>query len=188
MKIYFPFLLLLLALTKNTQAQELNIEGQFQDLIKKSNNYKGYKVVKKEKLYTLRSNVSDSIKSYKQEINTLDEEKEFQDSNIDQLTRELNSTKKELAVYKDKEKVIIVLGISIQKPTYNLFVFFGFSVLSLIIIILFLRYKNSFNIIKTTKEKLEETDNEFENFRQRSLEREQKIRRKLQDELNKHKK
>ena len=44
MKIYFPFLLLLLALTKNTQAQELNIEGQFQDLIKKSNNYKGYKV------------------------------------------------------------------------------------------------------------------------------------------------
>jgi hypothetical protein len=38
------------------------------------------------------------------------------------------------------------------------------------------------------KEKLEETDNEFENFRQRSLEREQKIRRKLQDELNKHKK
>ena len=78
MKIYFPFLLLLLALTKNTQAQELNIEGQFQDLIKKSNNYKGYKVVKKEKLYTLRSNVSDSIKSYKQEINTLDKEKEFQ--------------------------------------------------------------------------------------------------------------
>ena len=43
-------------------------------------------------------------------------------------------------------------------------------------------------MIKTTKEKLEETDNEFENFRQRSLEREQKIRRKLQDELNKHKK
>jgi hypothetical protein len=31
-------------------------------------------------------------------------------------------------------------------------------------------------------------NNEFENFRQRSLEREQKIRRKLQDELNKHKK
>lgn len=188
MKIYFPFLLLLLALTKNTQAQELNIEGQFQDLIKKSNNYKGYKVVKKEKLYTLRSNVSDSIKSYKQEINTLDKEKEFQDSSIDQLTRELDTTKKELAIYKDKEKVINVLGISIKKSTYNLFVFFGFSFLLLIIFILFIRYKNSFNIIKITKEKLEETDNEFENFRQRSLEREQKIRRKLQDELNKHKK
>ena len=61
MKIYFSFLLLLLTLTNNTQAQELSIDGQFQDLIKKSNNYKGYKVVKKEKLYSLRSNVSDSV-------------------------------------------------------------------------------------------------------------------------------
>ena len=76
----------------------------------------------------------------------------------------------------------------IQKSTYNLFVFFSLGFLLLIIVLLFVRFKNSYNIIKTTKEKLEETDNEFENFRQRSLEREQKIRRKLQDELNKQKK
>ena len=188
MKIYFPFLLLLLALTKSTHAQELSIEGQFQDLIKKSNNYQGYKVVKKEKLYTLRNNVSDSIKGFKQEINSLDEEKALQNSSIDQLTRELESTKKELAIYINKEKVINVLGILIQKSTYNLFVFFSLGFLLLIIVLLFVRFKNGYNIIKTTKEKLEETDNEFENFRQRSLEREQKIRRKLQDELNKHKK
>jgi hypothetical protein len=188
MKIYFPLLLLLLALTNSTHAQELSIEGQFQDLIKKSNNYRGYKVVKKEKLYTLRSNVSDSIKGFKQEINSLDEEKTLQNSSIGQLTRELESTKKELAIYINKEKVINVLGILIQKSTYNLFVFFSLGFLLLIIVLLFVRFKNGYNIIKTTKEKLEETDNEFENFRQRSLEREQKIRRKLQDELNKHKK
>ena len=93
-----------------------------------------------------------------------------------------------MAIYINKEKVINVLGILIQKSTYNLFVFFSLGFLLLIIILLFVRFKNSYNIIKTTKEKLEETDNEFENFRQRSLEREQKIRRKLQDELNKHKK
>ena len=188
MKIYFSFLLLLLTLTNYTQAQELSIDGQFQDLIKKSNNYKGYKVVKKEKLYSLRSNVSDSIKRFKQEINTLNKKKEFQNSSIDRLNLELDNTKKELLIYKDKEKVINVLGIPIKKSNYNLFVFFSFSFLLLIIVILFIRFKNSFNIIKITKEKLEETDNEFENFRQRSLEREQKIRRKLQDELNKHKK
>ena len=93
-----------------------------------------------------------------------------------------------MAIYKNKEKVINVLGILIQKSTYNLFVFFSLGFLLLIIVLLFVRFKNGYNMIKTTKEKLEETDNEFENFRQRSLEREQKIRRKLQDELNKHKK
>ena len=43
------------------QAQQLSIDDQFKDLINKSNSYKGYKVVKKEKFNKLRKNVSDSI-------------------------------------------------------------------------------------------------------------------------------
>ena len=66
-------------------------------------------------------------------------------------------------------------------------VFFTLGLLSLIIVVLFIKYKSGFDIIKTTKNKLRETDEEFEKFRQRSLEREQQLRRKLQDEINKKK-
>ena len=66
-------------------------------------------------------------------------------------------------------------------------VFFKLGLLSLIIVVLFIKYKSGFDIIKTTKNKLHETDEEFEKFRQRSLEREQQLRRKLQDEINKKK-
>ena len=66
-------------------------------------------------------------------------------------------------------------------------VFFTLGILFLIIVVLFIKYKSGFYIIKTTKSKLRETDEEFENFRQRSLEREQQLRRKLQDEINKKK-
>jgi hypothetical protein len=52
---------------------------------------------------------------------------------------------------------------------------------------LFIKYKSGFDIIKTTKIKLRETDEELEKFRQRSLDREQQLRRKLQDEINKKK-
>mgnify|MGYP001596069367 FL=1 len=187
MKIYFPILLVVMALTKSADAQDLTIDGQFQELIKKSNSYKGHKVVKKEKIYTLRSNVADSVRYFKQEINTLHSEKELQDFHIKELSDELENTKRELVIYIDKEKVIQVLGVSIHKSTYNFFVFFSLGFLLLSIVILFFRYKNSFNVIKATKEKLEETDQEFENFRQRSLEREQKTRRQLQDEINKNK-
>ena len=55
---------------------------------------------------------------------------------------------------KNKEKVINVLGILIQKSTYNLFVFFSLGFLLLIIVLLFVRFKNGYNIIKTTKEAL----------------------------------
>ena len=71
MKIYFPILLVVMAFTKSADAQDLTIDGQFKELIKKSNSYKGHKVVKKEKIYTLRSNVADSVRYFKQEINTL---------------------------------------------------------------------------------------------------------------------
>ena len=43
------------------QAQQFSIDDQFKDLINKSNSYKDYKVVKKEKFYKLRKNVTDSI-------------------------------------------------------------------------------------------------------------------------------
>ena len=49
------------------------------------------------------------------------------------------------------------------------------------------RFRTSNRITKESKAKLAETELEFEGFRQRSLEREQQIRRKLQDELNRNK-
>jgi len=52
---------------------------------------------------------------------------------------------------------------------------------------LFIKFKSGFDIIKTTKIRLCETDDELENLRQRSLDREQLLRRKLQDEINKKK-
>ena len=74
-----------------------------------------------------------------------------------------------------------------NKSTYTFIVFITLGILSLIIIVLFIKYKSGFDIIKTTKIKLRETDEELENFRQRSLDREQQLRRKLQDEINKKK-
>ncbi len=180
------FLVVFLA-TFTVQAQQLSIDDQFKELIKKSNSYKGYKVVKKEKFYKLRENVSDSIALLEENIITKASKIENQNSEINTLTVELASTKNELTRSKEKENGIQVLGILTNKSTYTFMVFFTLGLLSLIIVVLFIKYKSGFDIIKTTKNKLHETDEEFEKFRQRSLEREQQLRRKLQDEINKKK-
>ncbi|MDX1316484.1 MAG: tRNA (guanine-N1)-methyltransferase, partial [Xanthomarina gelatinilytica] len=49
------------------------------------------------------------------------------------------------------------------------------------------KYKNSHVITKEAKKALEEIEVEFEEHRKTALEREQKVRRQLQDELNKQK-
>ncbi len=163
------------------------IDQQFEDLLKKSNNYQEYKVVKKEKIYTLRKNILDSISKFEETIQTSTSKIEQQNSSITALNTNLEQTKKELTVSKGKENGIVVLGMLTNKTTYTLIVFITLAILIFIIVVLFIKYKSSFAIIKTTKSKLVETDEEFENFRQRSLEREQQIRRKLQDEINKNK-
>lgn len=180
------FLLVFLA-TFKVQAQELSIDDQFKELIKKSNSYKGYKIIKKEKIYKLIKNISDSIALLEENIITKASAIENQNSEINTLTVELTSTKNELTSSKEKENRIEVLGILTNKSTYTFMVFFTLGILFLIIVVLFIKYKSGFYIIKTTKSKLRETDEEFENFRQRSLEREQQLRRKLQDEINKKK-
>lgn len=187
MSIFNRLFFLFIFSTISIQAQQLSIDDQFEDLIKKSNNYQDYKVVKKDKIYQLRENVTDSLTQLESNIVTISTEIETQKSEISNLTSELDTTKNELTISKGKENGINVLGILTNKSTYTLIVFTTIGILLLIIIVLFIKYKNGFDIIKTTKNKLAETDEEFENFRQRSLEREQQIRRKLQDEINKNK-
>ena len=187
MKTYSSILILFLASVLSVQAQQQSIDDQFEDLIKKSNNYQDYKVVKKEKIYSIRKNVSDSFVKLEETIQSKSSEIETQKSEINSLTTELDTTKSDLATSKGKENGINVLGILTNKSTYTLIVFITLGILLLIIVVLFIKYKSGFDVIKTTKAKLDETDEEFESFRQRSLEREQQIRRKLQDEINKNK-
>ncbi len=58
----------------------------------------------------------------------------------------------------------------------------------LVLLILFIyKYKNSNTITVTSNARLAEIEEEFEGHKKRSLEREQVLRRKLQDEINKQK-
>jgi hypothetical protein len=49
------------------------------------------------------------------------------------------------------------------------------------------KFKNSNTLTRQAKFKLEEVESEFEEHRRIALEREQKVRRQLQDEINKNK-
>mgnify|MGYP000848115552 CR=1 FL=1 len=50
------------------------------------------------------------------------------------------------------------------------------------------KFKQSISITKQTKSNLKEVEDEYEEHRKKALEREQKVMRRLQDELNKQKK
>jgi len=180
-------LVLVLISSLATVAQENDLENQFNNVIKKSNSYQEYKVIKKVEIYTLKNNVLDSVSLLEQQIETSLSEIEQQKRIILNLNTELEKTKNELITSKKKEEGIQLFGMLTNKATYKALAFSIIGFLIFAIVVLYLKFKKSYTVTKYTKEKLSETEDELELFRQKTLEREQKLRRKLQDEINKNK-
>ncbi|MFK5879410.1 MAG: tRNA (guanine-N1)-methyltransferase [Flavobacteriaceae bacterium] len=164
------------------------IENQFDYLIKKSNRYQEYKVVKRAWLDRLKKVVDDSLNVVKNELVdtkvTLNEKK----AEIVTLTNSLNTTKETVSNLNNEKDSINFFGMLISKPMYNTTLWSIITILLVALLFFVFKFNNSNTITREAKDKFSELEIEYENHRQRSLEREQQIRRKLQDEINKQKK
>ncbi len=189
MKKMTPLIFLFLApLFLSAQEQENTLEDQFVQVIDKSNRYEDYKVVKIYKLNNLRKSVLDSVAGLEQQVANVQTQLAQEKQRTDQLTSELDTTRNNLATSQQKEDGITLFGSLIKKSTYKMTMWgiIGFLLLSLAI--LFFRFKRSHAVTRDARIKLAETEEEFESHRQRTLEKEQQLRRKLQDEINKNRK
>ncbi len=168
-----------------TQSTNNSIEQQFQTLYKESNNYQIYKVVKKASYLSLQKNVSDSINKYKVTVTEKQNLILDQNKKLTKLQQEIDGLNQRLTESSTKEDQIAFLGIALTKANYNLFVW-GIIIIILILLLYFIyQFKNSNVVTRETKELLSEIEQEFEEHKRKSIEREQQLRRKLQDEINK---
>src|SRR5690625_4408362 len=163
------------------------VDDQISELIEKSNTYQSYKVIELNKLRVLQRNIRDSISVLKTSIATSESVILEQNNKIDSITNQIEDLNLDLAKTQDKVENISLLGIPTNKSTYNTIMLSIVLVLPHISSMVFYRIKKSHGDTKDAREKLEETEVELENLRKRSLEREQKVRRQLQDEINKNK-
>lgn len=164
------------------------IENQFDYLIKKSNRYQEYKVVKRVWLDRLKKSVDDSLNVVKKELTNTKITLIEKESEIVTLTNALNTTKETVSNLNNEKDSINFFGMLISKPMYNTTLWSIIGVLLVSLILFIYKFNSSNAITRKAKNKFNELEEEYENHKQRSLEREQQIRRKLQDEINKHKK
>ena len=169
-----------------TQPEDNSLEAQFEDVIDESNNYQEYKVIKKYQINQLRKNILDSVSALETKIAASKTEIDQKAKTIDSLTSKLKTTKEDLSVSKEKENGIEILGVLTEKSTYNTIMWSIIILLLAGLAFLFYKFKNSHKVTKNAQLKLAETEIDLETHRQKALEREQKLRRKLQDEVNKN--
>ena len=106
---------------------------------------------------------------------------------LEDLNNELANTKTELTNTISEKDSMQLFGMPMTKPNYSLVLWSIVGILSALLLFFIYKYRNSNSVTKQAKMSLAETEEEFEEHRRIALEREQKVRRQLQDEINKHK-
>ncbi|WP_136465575.1 tRNA (guanine-N1)-methyltransferase [Flagellimonas onchidii] len=165
--------------------------GQFQELERKSGNYRAngirYEVIKLGDLYQIKGNIFDSINSANATIKNLSSTITSNKAEIEDLNAKLQETTNNLKNVTEEKDSISFFGALISKGTYKFILWSMIFGLLLFLLFFIYKFRNSNFLTYQAKTALADLEKEYEQHRRRSLEREQKISRQLQDELNKQK-
>ena len=168
------------------------ISNQFDYIAKRSGNYRAdgvrYEVVKETNLFKLRKNVLDSIAAMNKKTSELKSTIAEHETTITSLNKKLEETTTNLSSVTEEKDSMSFIGIPVSKGTYNFILWTIIGGLFLLLGLFIYRFRNSNILTQEAKQNLSELEIEYEDHRRRALEREQKISRQLQDEINKQKK
>lgn len=163
----------------------LSIKQQFDKIYRISTSYQEYKVIKKSRYLGLQNKVQDSINALKQDINTKNSTISSQKDSLAASKNTISNLTASLATTTAEKDSISLFGIPLSKSGYNILVWS--IIIGLLAGLLFFIYKFKSSNIGTVaaKNDLQELEEEFATHKKKSLEKEQKLRRQLQDEINK---
>ena len=190
MKSFFLVLLIIIISNFSITAQqkvteENTLENQFDKIYRISTSYQTYKVINKLGYQKLKNNVIDSINIIKELLSEKESLLKSKDENIKILNTKIKKTQLNLDASITKENSIFLFGLELKKTTYNIILWT--LIIALITGVGFLAYKfsNSNILTKEAKNNLADIEEELKHYRKKSTEKEQKLRRQLQDEINK---
>jgi len=180
MKYFVAFLLFSFCL--QIQAQEKSdLVKLFDSVVKSGGNYQDYKVIKKTRLNAFKESLTSVSDSMKSNINSLKSNIENYEKELQQVQAQNKKLNEELEALKTSKDQISLLGINLSKSAYNITVWLIILILILILALVFIKYRNRNIVTLELKENLKNTNREFEEYKHRAIEKQQKLGRELLD-------
>lgn len=189
MKSIYLFSIALFIFTSSFSQQKdtSSIKGKFNLIYNTSSSYKEFKVIRKSRFVNLRDQVSDSVKLLNNELNLKEEKINTLEQDLNNINKVLLKNIAEKTAAIRLQNSILFFGMALDKSSYKIMVWMTIILLIVLLCYFIFKYKNSYLIILAAKEDLLEAENELVKFKKKSIESDQKLRRQLQDEINKQK-
>ena len=188
MKSLYP-LLFVLFVSISAFSQEakdtLTVQEQFDKIYRTSSSYQEYKVIRKTRFQNLKQQVTDSLNLLESQIESKDKLILSQKDSIKDIKKIADIFSADLNLTITQKNSIQIFGIQLQKSTYNITVWSLIIILVILLVYFMFKFKNSHVITTKAKSDLYDLEEEFTIHKKKSLDKEQKLRRELQDEINK---
>jgi hypothetical protein len=168
------------------------LDNQFDYVITKSNGWRdergqSYKIIKAYWLTELKTHVLDSLQAIRKDLVATGITVKAQAQEIEDLKTSLSNTQSTLDKTKSEKNSMALFGVQMSKGGYSGLMWSIIAILLVLLIFFIYKFKNSHAVTKEAKRALSDVEEEFEEHRKTAVEREQKVRRQLQDEINKQK-
>tara|TARA_B100000780_G_scaffold160120_1_gene111899 strand:- start:472 stop:1053 length:582 start_codon:yes stop_codon:yes gene_type:complete len=181
------FLITINTYSQKTKKETLTISEQFDEVFRISTNYKENKVIRKTIFQNLRNNALDSIERIHKELQLKNQRNNFLKDSLHTIKKELGNLNSDLKLIINEKDTIYLFGIKLSKVIYKIIIWITVLLLIFMLSYSLYEYKNSFLVTSQAKKNLIDAENELSDLRKNSLKKEQKLRRLLQDEINKQK-
>jgi hypothetical protein len=166
------------------QEENKNLNSLWDDVINKAENYQHYKVIKKASLEDFWKVLQDSLNSSKNALRLEKNQVAQQKSQIAQLKSTVEEVKADLEHANLEKDTMNFMGAYIDKYTYASLLW---ALAGLLLVGCAFLYYLFFNSNKVTVEKIREYENlfnRFEDFKKNQIEKERKLKRELQTNIN----
>lgn len=168
---------------KNTDP---SLNGQYKFMLSRTRtSADGYKMVAGYRLDQLWKSVNDTLKKERAEKKSIQQKLTEQEKTVSYLKTEISGKDASIIENTNKVNEIRFLGIPFEKGTYNIIVWSIIGVLGLALIIVIARSGKSIAEAKHRTQLYNEVAEEYQAYKSKSVEKERKLARELQDERNK---
>jgi hypothetical protein len=146
-------------LQKGTLSEQMNY------LEEKTRIYENYRAIREDMFQLVKKNVADSLRKDRNNIIELTALKNNLNTRIDSLYSNLSDTQDKLKETNRTKNSISVIGIELNKVTYNSVIIIIIGSLIFLLVVGFLIFKRNMVVTLNTKEELAELKSQFEEYR-----------------------
>ena len=168
------------------EAKPTTLEGVFQQLIDRSGAWQNFKMLDRRKLTAFQRSMTDSINGVRSQLVAEKQKVKENEATIKELNDKITEIQAALDQTKDQKDSVSFFGLLISKGLYNTIMWGIVLALASLLVLYIYKFSNGNVVTKKSINDLNELQEEYENYRKAAIEREQKVRRQLQDEINKH--